>query len=210
MYKNDINRLLYVYSFTFLAFLFLFLISPLVVKIGKGKIVEGWGLRAKGRNAYFWFQPKPICSTIALWGFTNTWVVITQRDLSMEAFTVMGKYFHFQIWKWSKHILFSSDNGIHSESQIVASMCIVISHLAAEVKCDQCEISCVFSLAARMLLVDEGGRDLLRLSSWFPQRAETVLSSLLPSPQGCFTETVTCISCWKETDSLLNWIHRWK
>ena len=177
----------------------------------KRKMVEG---QSKGRNAYFYstlsqFVPQQHYGDLQCKFYIH---LSGDRSISIEAFTAMGKYFHFPIWKrkWSKHILFSSDNGIHSESQIVASMCIVISHLAAEVKCDQCEISCVFSLAARMLLVDEGGRDLLRLSSWFPQRAETVLSSLLPSPQGCFTETVTCISCWKETDTLLNWIHRWK
>lgn len=156
MFKNDINRSLCVYSFAFLAFPFLFLMNPLLVKIWKEKTVEEWGLRAKGRNAYLWFQPKPICSTIALWGFTNTWVVITQRNLSMEAFTGMGKYFHFKIWKWSKHILFSSDNGIHSESQWDASICIVRSHLDGKVKCDQCAITAMLLFGGQNTFGGEG------------------------------------------------------
>ena len=93
----------------------------------KRKMVEG---QSKGRNAYFYstlsqFVPQQHYGDLQFYIHLSG-----ERSISIEAFTAMGKYFHFPIWKrkWSKHILFSSDNGIHSESQW-ASMCIVISHL---------------------------------------------------------------------------------
>ena len=94
----------------------------------KRKMVEG---QSKGRNAYFYstlsqFVPQQHYGDLQFYIHLSG-----ERSISIEAFTAMGKYFHFPIWKrkWSKHILFSSDNGIHSESQWGASMCIVISHL---------------------------------------------------------------------------------
>ena len=67
-----------------------------------------------------------------------------------------------------------------------------------------------FFLVAEILLVEKAiwrVWDLLRLTKWFPQRAETVLSSLSPaSPQGYFTKNPhwNDLQKGKETDALLN------
>ena len=163
----------------------------------KRKMVEG---RSKGRNAYFYSTPSQFVPQQHYGDLQCKFYIHLSgdRSISIEAFTAMGKYFHFPIWKrkWSKHILFSSDNGIHSESQWGASMCIVISHLGETSNVtNECEIS-----YARIPLVDEGAEISwgwqASLQAGFPEEWNCFKQQPLTGEthQGYFTERVSCVS----------------